>query len=112
MYEWTEDLNLGDKCEKGSQLRPHIVWFGEAVPMMDKAVAEISDCDVCVIIGTSMQVYPAAGLVSYTPRVTKVYYIDPKPFISNELTSRNYRIIEEKATKGTKILMKELLASS
>ena len=108
VLEWTEDLNLGDKCKNGSQLRPHIVWFGESVPMMDKAIEEIRDCDICVIIGTSMQVYPAAGLVSYAPSEAKIYYIDPKPFISNELSRRNHKIINEKATKGTKMLMNEL----
>ena len=64
IYHWEDDLVLGDTCEKGSQLRPHIVWFGEAVPMIEKAAKIVEQADILVIIGTSMQVYPAAGFVT------------------------------------------------
>lgn len=80
IYELTPDnpdINLGDKCEKGSQLRPHIVWFGEAVPMIERAVDEVQKADVLVVIGTSLNVYPAAGLIDYVRRGTPVYLIDP-----------------------------------
>lgn len=101
IYEWRKDLNTGDLCTKNSQLRPHIVWFGESVPMLEKAVHQISDCDICLIIGTSLQVYPAASLISYAPIDAAVYYIDPKPFISNELKTRKHVVIQEKASIGT-----------
>jgi len=71
------ELVLGDKCELGSQLRPHIVWFGEAVPAIEEAADIISNADIVLIIGTSMQVYPAAGLVNYAPKDIPVYVIDP-----------------------------------
>ncbi len=109
VYEWTKDLNTGDTCEKGSQLRPHIVWFGEAVPMLDLAVKEVSEADICVIIGTSLQVYPAASLISYAPLDAEIYYIDPKPFISSELRGRKHQIIQEGGSKGTALLLKTLI---
>lgn len=65
VYEMAGDINLGDKCEKGAQLRPHIVWFGEMVPMLEIAAYATTEADIIIIIGTSMQVYPAAGLVGY-----------------------------------------------
>ncbi len=77
--DWTRDLNTGDLCDKGYQLRPDIVWFGEAVPMIDKAMRICETADILVIIGTSMQVYPAAGLMHYVSANTNIYYIDPKP---------------------------------
>lgn len=80
IYTLTPDkleINLGDKCEKGSQLRPHIVWFGEAVPMMDKAMEIVETADVLVVVGTSLNVYPAAGLLHYAPSGAPIYLIDP-----------------------------------
>ncbi|MEK7255713.1 MAG: Sir2 family NAD-dependent protein deacetylase, partial [Bacteroidota bacterium] len=68
IYDWKGDISLTDKCERGSQLRPHIVWFGEEVPMLPLAADLVSQAEVVLIVGTSMQVYPAAGLVSYAPR--------------------------------------------
>lgn len=108
VYNWQDDLILGDTCEKGSQLRPHIVWFGEAVPMIEKAVEIVEKADILVIIGTSMQVYPAAGLIDFIQPNTPIYFIDPKPNIS-ESTYRNLTIIEEGAVKGTEILFKKLV---
>lgn len=72
------DIKMGDKCEKGYQLRPHIVWFGEAVPMISEAAEIAKQADIFVIIGTSMNVYPAAGLLDYVKRNVPVYLIDPK----------------------------------
>ena len=75
------ELNQGDLCEKGSQLRPHIVWFGEAVPAIEEAAVVVSEADLLVIIGTSMNVYPAAGLINYARRGTPIYLIDPNEVI-------------------------------
>lgn len=87
-YIWKKDLKIGDLAEDGHQLRPDIVWFGEAVPNISKAIQIISDADYLWIIGTGMQVYPAAGLIQYLKKDAKIYYIDPKPNplqVSNEL---------------------------
>lgn len=73
-----EELNLGDKCERGYQLRPHIVWFGEMVPELEIAVEHTSVCDLFIVIGTSLDVYPAASLIEYAPSSVPKYYIDPK----------------------------------
>jgi NAD-dependent deacetylase len=105
IYEWQKDITEADACEKGYPLRPHIVWFGEQVPALEVAVDIIHDADITVIIGTSLQVYPAAGLISYAPLDCKVYYIDPKPFISTELKRRKHTVIKEKATSGMKLLL-------
>lgn len=110
IYNWTKDLNPGDKCEKGFQLRPHIVWFGESVPNLGIAAEEVVSADIMIIIGTSMQVYPAASLVSFLMQGRPVYYIDPKPNISYELErSSNLKIISEPASTGVRILVDDLL---
>ena len=106
---WDGDLVTGDNAEDGHQLRPHIVWFGEQVPLLEKAAMEVSTADIVIIIGTSMQVYPAAGLVSYAPPGASIYYIDPKPHISYELKQMtNLTIIEEKAVAGMEELLRLL----
>ena len=90
IYDWRNDLHIGDLAEDGTQLRPHIVWFGEPVPMMNKASELSAIADIFIIVGTGMAVYPAAGLVDYLPPYTPVYYIDPNPgviSISNPLTT-------------------------
>ena len=75
VYDWEKDLKIGDKAEDGNQLRPHIVWFGEAVPMLDQAIEITKTAEILVIIGTSMQVYPAASLNSlYTIKHTYLFY--------------------------------------
>jgi len=94
---WKHDLVLGDLCSKGYQLRPHIVWFGEAVPMIEKAVNICQTADVLLIIGTSMQVYPAASLIHYVNPETNIFYIDPKPAMSS---NKQVTVIAEKATVG------------
>lgn len=107
IYEWTDDLFLEHKCERGYGLRPHIVWFGEEVPEMDTAIALIKDADVVLVIGSSMQVYPAAGLVGFAPQNAEVFYIDPKPKISYELSVRkNLKIYPKTATEGMKDFLK------
>lgn len=74
-----KEINLGDKCEKGSQLRPHIVWFGEEVPAMDQAIKTVESAAILCIIGTSLNVYPAAGLINHAPAGCRIYLIDPNP---------------------------------
>ncbi|MEN8882612.1 MAG: Sir2 family NAD-dependent protein deacetylase [Flavobacteriaceae bacterium] len=108
VYDWKNDLFLGNKCELGYQLRPYIVWFGEAVPMLDKAIDITGIADVLVIIGTSMQVYPAASLINFVKKDTPIYFIDPKPTIS-ESNFSNLSIIKENAVIGTEILLKKLI---
>ncbi|WP_461532834.1 SIR2 family NAD-dependent protein deacylase [Sinomicrobium sp.] len=99
VYDWKKDIQLGDFCEHLHQLRPHIVWFGEDVPMMPVAITEISQADIVMIIGTSMQVYPAAGLIGYAPEDIPIYFIDPKPNIDSRAIP-NLVVIPEKATVG------------
>jgi len=103
-----KEIHRGDMCEKGSQLRPHIVWFGENVPMMDEAYEIVMGADIVIIIGTSMQVYPAAGLVEVTKPGAKVYFIDPKA--SGDVGSE-VEIIREKAGTAVPRLVEELLKS-
>ncbi|WP_158844004.1 SIR2 family NAD-dependent protein deacylase [Algibacter sp. L1A34] len=102
---WKNDINLGDLSDKGYQMRPHIVWFGEDVPMMDKAIEICETADILIIIGTSMQVYPAAGLMNYVPQNTPTYFIDPKP---NMKSSKNLTVITEPATIGLSLVEKLL----
>ena len=108
VYSWKNDLFLGNKCERGYQLRPHIVWFGEAVPMLDKAIEITETADILVIIGTSMQVYPAASLINFIRKNTPIYFIDPRPSIS-ESEFENLTIIQESAVTGTETLLKKLI---
>jgi NAD-dependent deacetylase len=102
------ELKKGDKCEKGSQLRPHIVWFGEAVPMMDIAVQEAISAETFIVVGTSLQVYPAAGLIDYVKDEIPKYVIDPKmPSVS---LRPNLHLIEKKGSEGMEELAQHLLA--
>ena len=101
------EILLGDKCEKGSQLRPHIVWFGEAVPMMDIANVMAEKADIFMVIVTSMAVYPAAGLIDYSPQQIPKYLIDPSDVKVNGID--NLTIIKEKASIGLPMLVKEFL---
>ena len=113
VYEWKKDLHLGDAWENGSQLRPHIVWFGEAVPMLEEAAMEVVDADVILIIGSSMQVYPAAGLVSFARKAKKIYYVDPKPSINYELSQiTDLKVIEATATAGVPAVVEDLMKVS
>ena len=99
---WTEDIHIGDTCNKGYQLRPHIVWFGEEVPEIETAVKICYAADILVIIGTSMQVYPAASLIDYVQPDTPIFYIDPKPAITN---NTRVTVISKSATEGIKDLV-------
>lgn len=92
------EIKVGDKAKDGSQLRPFIVWFGEAVPMIERAAEEVYEADILVIIGTSLNVYPAAGLVNYAKRGTEIYLIDPAP--QNVPRNMDIHVIAKKATEG------------
>lgn len=107
IIEWKKDLILGDFCDQGHQLRPHIVWFGEAVPMLDIAIEKVKQSEILIIIGTSMQVYPAAGLINYINTDTPIYFIDPKPNISQNYYE-NLTIIQEKASDGMEKIVRVL----
>ena len=98
---------MGDKCEKGSQLRPHIVWFGEAVDMIGPAVEIIADAEMVIVIGTSMVVYPAAGLINYVSDSANKFYIDPKAFQVQGIS--NLKIIKQNAGVGVPELVDQLL---
>ncbi len=99
IYDCQEDIKVGDLSPSGAQLRPHIVWFGEEVPMIVKAVEEVETADILFIIGTSLQVYPAAGLMDYAPAQCPIYYIDLHPAISS---SEGLTVIADKASTGVK----------
>jgi NAD-dependent deacetylase len=108
IYDWGyKAVNIGDKCENGSQLRPHIVWFGEMVPNMREATAVTQQCDIFIVIGTSMVVYPAAGLISDVKTGNPIYIIDPsKPMVQ---IGKYTTFIQEPATIGVPTLVKELI---
>ena len=102
-----KNIKPGDKCEKGYQLRPHIVWFGEPVPEIEEAAFVASTADIFAVVGTSLIVYPAAELINYTPRDCPIYVIDP-----NEVMAPVYRKVEfikEKASRGVSILKQKLI---
>jgi NAD-dependent deacetylase len=100
-------LNLGERCSKGSQLRPNIVWFGEPVPMMDVAIKHATRADIFIVVGTSLQVYPAAGLMDYVPYEAMKFLVDPKiPMVRNV---PYLRVFEEKASSGLQKIKEVLL---
>lgn len=109
VMDWKKDIKVGDFCEYNYQLRPHVVWFGEAVPMFEKAAEITAKADLLIIIGTSMQVYPAAGLMEFAPGDIPVYFIDPKP---NVAPGNHLEIISERASAGVPKLVDELIKSS
>lgn len=103
IYAWDKDLNMGDLCERGAQLRPHIVWFGEAVPMLEEAAELAAQADIFIIVGTSLQVYPAASLMIYANPNIPFYYVDPRPQVNFELSRMpNLTVIAEPATSGVR----------
>ena len=102
----TDSISLGDMAPNGKQLRPHIVWFGEAVPKIEAAIDAVEAADIILIVGTSLQVYPAAGLYAYAKAGTPIYIIDP-----NSVSVRDGRIthIKEVATKGMQVFVNDIL---
>jgi len=103
-----KEIKPGDNCEKGSQLRPHIVWFGEAVPMMDEAVRITAEADIFAVVGSSLNVYPAAGLIGYAPPEASLWLIDPNDVYVP--LNRKIEVIKEKASEGIAILTQRLLS--
>lgn len=101
------ELKMGDRCELGSQLRPHVVWFGEPVPMIEKAVSVCSGAAYFLVIGTSLQVYPAAGLTDFVPNDAHKYLIDPNA----EVTRNGFHVINKKAGEGVPELAQQLLSN-
>ncbi len=110
ILDWKHDLNLGDFDLEGNQLRPHIVWFGEDVPMIEHAIEIVETADILIIIGTSLQVYPAAGLMNYVNQNVPVYYIDPKPATIYDLPNE-LKVLPLTAVEGMKIIKEELVNS-
>lgn len=107
ILDWTGDLMLGDVDKNGHQLRPHIVWFGEEVPALEEALTIVEKADILIIIGTSLQVYPAAGLMNYANPEIPVYYIDPKPATIYDLPN-DIKIIAATGSEGMKTVWKDL----
>ena len=107
IVELEEDIEMGDLAPDGSQLRPHVVWFGEAVPMMEVAASMCLQADICVIIGTSMVVYPAAGLVDFVPMSSPIYVVDPK--VPDIYTQHTIEFIAERGAQGVPKLVERLL---
>jgi NAD-dependent deacetylase len=108
IYNWDINLKLGDMCHKNSQLRPHIVWFGEAVPNLSIAEEITQRADILLIIGTSLQVYPAANLIYHCNQGIPIYFIYPNPNIE-ESYFKNLTVIKETATKGMEIVLNKLV---
>lgn len=111
VMEWRKDLYLGDKCKKGFQLRPHIVWFGEEVPLLEHAAEITMEAHKLIVIGTSMQVYPAASLIHYSAPLTPIFFVDPKPTVSAS-GSHNLTLIAERAATGVPPLVKSLIGEA
>ena len=99
------EMKMGDKCEKGSQLRPYIVWFGEAVPAMEEAIPIVESADYLCVIGTSLNVYPAAGLINYAPASAPLFLIDPNPPAT---LPKRVKVIAKGASEGVAELIHQL----
>jgi NAD-dependent deacetylase len=110
ILDWQEDLNFGDVDQQGNQLRPHIVWFGEQVPALKEAITITEQADYLAVIGTSLQVYPAASLINFTSKETPIYYIDPKPIKIPNLRNP-LEVISNIASEGVLILKEKLQAN-
>ena len=104
------DIELGDVCELGSQLRPHIVWFGELVPAMDEAVKLVGGADVLLVVGTSLQVYPAAGLIFEAPSKARRIVVNPE--VPDAATGPGFKVVAAPATVGVPKVVAELLGDA
>jgi NAD-dependent deacetylase len=105
-----DEIKMGEYCELGSQLRPHVVWFGEAVPMIETAAVICEEADIFMLVGTSLAVYPAAGLLDFVPKIVPKYIVDPKIPSVNQYA--NLTKIEKSATAGVKEVVKLLKANA
>jgi NAD-dependent deacetylase len=106
LYDYKDDIKIGDLAEDGTQIRPHIVWFGEAVPMIEKAAEVIATADIVIVIGTSLQVYPAAGLLDFIQEDATIYVIDK---VIPPISKHKIHAIEKVATEGMQILFDTLM---
>ncbi len=110
VFDCLSDITLNDKCPKGSQIRPHIVWFGETVTKLNDAIAEILETDILIIVGTSLQVHPAAGIVAFVKPGIPVYYVDANPAINHELSGlSNLTVIKDTAATALPQLIEQLI---
>ena len=110
IYDQEGDIQWGDTAGDGAQLRPHIVWFGEMVPKLEEGAQIVSQADIVIIVGTSLQVYPAAGLIEFARSGIPVFYVDPDPSTNFELERiSNLRVIPEKASIGLSMILRELI---
>lgn len=107
-FEWKKDMNLGDKAPDGSQMRPNVVWFGEAVPMMQRAANLVAEADIVVVVGTSLSVYPAAMVFQYVTPPCKAYYVNKEIDNKAILEDSGVICIEDVATAGVKQVIDEL----
>lgn len=107
LYPCRGDISIGDVCEKGSQLRPHVVWFGEPVPMMDVAIEHAKTADFFIVVGTSLEVYPAASIIDYVPYDSLKFFVDPNP---NGLTDESFRVVKAPASEGVPLVVGQLRA--
>ena len=105
ILDWKTDLKLGDFCQHNHQLRPHIVWFGEAVPLIEVAAEVVEQADIVIIVGTSMQVYPAAGLIQYAQEDAQCYFVDPNPSIHS---NSQIKVFAENASTGVPKVLEEI----
>lgn len=105
IIDWKDDMKIGDFDESGIQLRPHIVWFGEMVPELENAAEKVSNADFLIIVGTSLQVYPAAGLVDFAPEHCEIFVVDPN---LNEKEVHHSHFFKMKATDGMLEIYKKL----
>ncbi len=101
------ELKMGEVCEFGSQLRPHVVWFGEAVPMIENAAKQCYEAEIVIVIGTSLQVYPAAGLIDLVPAKAQKFLIDPRAM---EMSAKNLERFPQSATTAVPVLVERLLS--
>jgi NAD-dependent deacetylase len=108
IYPWSKNIGSEDYCEDGYPLRPHIVWFGEAVPLLEIAVEKVTQADLLIVVGTSLQVYPAAGLLAYKRPGVPAYLIDPNPnLVQGDMD--NLKILVAKAATGLPILAAQII---
>jgi NAD-dependent deacetylase len=107
LYQCDGDISLGDKCELGSQLRPHVVWFGEPVPMMERAIEIAKSADFFVVVGTSLEVYPAASLTEYVSYDSLKFVVDPNP---SGLADESFHVVAAPATEGVPRVVTQLRA--
>jgi NAD-dependent deacetylase len=107
LYPCTDDIVMGQRAEDGTQMRPHVVWFGESVPMMDTAIAAAKKADFLIVVGTSLEVYPAATLVDHVPFDIPKFLVDPMP---SGLADESFHVVEARATDGVPRVAAQLRA--